>query len=262
MKNSLQNKTILVTKEMEGSSEFNSLLEKEGAEVINFQTIKIVPVKDYSSLDDTLRNFSDFDYLILSSVNACRYFYNRIKALSIRLDFSKIKVIATGEKTALQCEELDIPVDFIPEKYSAKGVISLLSEKEIKNKKVLIPNSVLSRDELKEGLENLGALVSSIQSYDVVQPDQEELDNEIKKIKGCTPDVFVFTSPSTFDNFLKIMDVEGEYFNHKTLCAIGPTTAMAIKQKGLNVDIVPKKFTLTQLAYEIINNFNDQSTAS
>jgi uroporphyrinogen-III synthase len=260
--NLLTNKFILVTKETENSSEFAGLLEGEGGEVINFPTIKIIPVKDYSNLDDTFRNFSQFDYLILSSTNACKYFQSRMKSLNINLDFSKVKVITTGEKTALYCKELDIPVDYIPENYCANGIIKLLSEKEIKNKKILIPSSVIARDELKEGLENLGAEVHSIQSYDVIKPDEKDLANELKIIKERIPDIYVFTSPSTFNNFLKIMNISGEYFNNKTICAIGPTTATLIKQNGLNVDIIPKKFTLIHLAYEIINYFKEKETAS
>ncbi len=257
MGNSLKNKIILITKEKENSSEFVSILESEGAKVFSFPTIKVIPVKDYSDLDGTLKCFNDFDYLILTSVNACKYFYNRIKALNVGIDFNHVKVIATGKKTALRCRELGIPVDNMPDNFSAKGIISLLAEKEIKNKKVLIPSSVIARDELREGLENLGANVYAIQSYDVIQPNEKEFESEIKILKEKIPDIFVFTSPSTFDNFQKIMNITDEYFNNKTLCAIGPTTATAIKQKGLNVDIVPTEFTLTQLAYEIINYFRE-----
>jgi len=253
--NSLRNKTILITKSEAECKKNLDPLKNEDAELIFCPTIKILPATNSPELDDALRMFNQFDYLVLTSANAVEVFFDI--ATKKRLNLSKIKVATVGKSTADECESVGIRVDILPDEFSSKGLIEKFSEFDLVGKKIFIPGSSLSGGDLNLGLSELGAQVYSVPVYDVVANDLINLKNEHKKIQKKHPNVFVFTSPSSFNNFLKIMSVtdSDKYFGTSTICAIGTTTENAIREKGLAVHIVPKTFSLQGISEAIIKYF-------
>lgn len=258
--NLLINKKILVTK-AENESELSLLrLVNEGAEVIYFPTIKIIPSIESDEVKDVFFKSYNFDYIIFTSANAAEIFAQAENLY--KPDFSKTKIAVVGKSTAEKCSKFGIYVHMIPEEYSAKGLLKKFSELNITGKKFLIPCSSLSRDELSNGLIEQGADVSTIKIYDVVQNDLNDLKSEYETITTSKPDVFVFTSPSSFSNFLTMMNIENasSYFEKSLICAIGTTTESAIRKTGLVVHIVPETFSLQGVSEAIIKYF--QATAN
>lgn len=122
----------------------------------------------------------------------------------------------------------------------------------------MIPCSALARNELVVGLTELGAEVFAVPIYDVVENSIEDLQSEYDSIRNKKPDLFVFTSPSSFANFTKIINIVNvtEYFNNCTIAVIGTTTENAVKSYGLTVNIVPKVFSLQGISEAIIKYFS------
>ena len=100
-----------------------------------------------------------------------------------------------------------IKTDIVPEKFSAGGILNELARFNPAGKKILLPSSSLARDELKNGLISLGAEVSSIPVYNVILPLVKNLETIIKKLNKVKPDVFLFTSPSSFNNYLQLLNL-------------------------------------------------------
>ena len=71
----------------------------------------------------------------------------------------------------------------------------------------------------------------------------------IEQLNSRKPDVFIFTSPSTFENFLLIMNINNpvSYFKNYDVAAIGPTTKSAIENSKVKVSIMPDEFTIKGL---------------
>ncbi len=252
MNRKLENKTILITKAYSESKAEVELLRTNGAEVICFPTIKIVQ----NNLDEEkiarLSKWNSYDYLIFTSVNAVKYFRRFINSNKTK---HGLKIICTGTKTKEACERINISVDLVPEEFSAKGILKLLADSKIQNKKILVPCSAIARAELKGGLKQLGALVDFIPVYNVEVPPVEEYSTLFEKCRINKPHIFLFTSPSSFDNFLKIFEVKSkeEFFKNKLIASIGNTTAAAIESKELKVNILPSNFTLMDTVNEILN---------
>ena len=76
----------------------------------------------------------------------------------------------------------------------------------------------------------------------------------IEQLNSSKPDVFIFTSPSTFDNFLLIMNIDNpvSYFKNYNIAAIGPTTKSAIENNKVKVSIMPDEFTIKGLATKMV----------
>jgi len=235
-------KTILVTKgKKESEKHFVSLLS-EGVRILFFPTIKIQPVKDSLELKNSLAGIGKLDWLVFTSSNAVEAFCEAAQNINL----AKIRVACVGSETAGRCSEKNIKVDLIPKEFSAAGLIKEFSKIDLSGRKVLIPGSTLSRRELNIGLSVLGAEVFSVAVYNVVENDLTDLEDEYEQIKTKRPDVFVFTSPSSFRNYLSLLKIENavEYFDGAVICTIGTTTETAIRSFGINVNIVPELFSL------------------
>ena len=254
----LENKTILITRESYTDTGFSELLKEQGADIIHLPTIKIIPAADYSVFDKQIEEFNKFDYLIFSSSNAVKFFAERIADIKADCRYDNLKVIAVGTSTSRACKEFNIPVDILPDEFSAKGVFDKLKESDLIDKNILIPASVIGRHELKEKLEEYGANVFMTFVYDNIIPPLEEINENLEGVRNRKPDLFVFTSPSTFNNFVELLKIEnvGEYFEGTDIAAIGSVTAAAISEKGLKVSIIPDEFTMNSLTEKIVQYYN------
>ncbi|MCX7797606.1 MAG: uroporphyrinogen-III synthase [Melioribacter sp.] len=252
----LENVSVLVTKSEKEAKHSLSRLINEGADLIFFPTIKIKPIYTKDDFTDLIVEPHQFDYIIFTSANAVEVFSGIIS--EYKLDLSKTKIAVVGKVTAEECRSRGLYIHLIPEEYSAKGLIKKFSEIGIYNKKILIPGSALSREDLKIGLTELGAKVVSIPIYDVVTNDISELKNDYEKILAKKPNVFIFTSPSSFENYLKLLNINQPevYFEKTVVCAIGPTTEFEIESCNVKVNIVPKIYSLEGLADAILEYFN------
>jgi uroporphyrinogen-III synthase/AcrR family transcriptional regulator len=253
----LLNKTIVITRTVEQSKESSDVFLKLGANVIIFPTLDILPPGTWEEFDKIILNNEKIDFLIFTSSHAVRMFIKRCNELNIKPDWNETKVVAVGNKTADACRNNDISVDIIPAKFSGEGVITELSKFNLHGKIIFIPRSEIGREELPEGLKKLGAQIKTAPVYNVSTPTRERISEYIYRFKNSKPNLFIFTSPSTFENFMKILKIENPaaYFNGYDLAAIGPTTKTAIEQKGVNVSVMPEEYTINSLADAIVKYY-------
>ena len=254
----LKNKTIVVTRTVEQSKESASALTRFGANVIVFPTLEIVPPASWDGFDSLVSNQDKIDFIIFTSAHAVEMFHLRCSELNIDVNFGKIKVVAVGNKTSAICNRFNIPVNIIPEKFSAEGVIEKLSEFNLKDKIVFIPRSAIGREELPLGLKELGAVIKSVPVYNVSLPTKEHIKSNLEMLNKSNPDLFIFTSPSTFENFLQILNIVNPvgYFNNYDVAAIGPTTKATIENRRVKVNIMPDEYTTDGLIKKIIDYYN------
>lgn len=252
----LKESTVLVTKKSDEVKSSFKQIESLCRQIIFLPTIKIIPCLSVGNYDRIKNKFNEYDYLVFTSANAVNIFLN-IFNNSIN-DFEKIKIVAIGKSTSKVCKEKGLKVDIIPETFSANGLLNIFRKENIVNKNILIPGSSISKNELTIELKKLGANADFIPIYDV--QTNYDYKNEIEEVKNNTPDVFVFTSPSSFNNFLKLIDIKdaSEYFDGKTICAIGSTTASAITNNGLIVNVVPENFSIDHLIEALIKFYELQ----
>jgi len=254
----LKGKSIVITRTVEQSRESTSALTRLGAKVIVFPTLEIVPPSSWESFDNVALKPDKIDFVIFTSAHAVKMFNLRCEELDVDINFDKIKVVAVGNKTSAVCKKHGIPVHIIPDKFSAEGVVEKISKFNLKDKVVFIPRSAIGREELPRGLQDLGAVIKSVPVYNVSLPTKENIKKNIELLKSGNPDLYIFTSPSTFENFLLILDIKNaaEYFKSYDVAAIGPTTKAAIEKKKVTVNIMPDEYTIDGLIHKIISYYN------
>jgi uroporphyrinogen-III synthase len=257
----LKGKTIVLTRTVDQSKESAEVFIKLGADVIIFPTLDILPPHSWDEFDALMSERDKINFIIFTSSHSADMFLKRCADLNISFDFSGKKIVAVGNKTAYVCEKLGIPVHIIPKKFSGEGVVDELANYKIKNKIVFIPRSAIGRDDIPSGLEELGAILKTAPVYNIALPAPENSNRSLKKLQNNKPDIFIFTSPSTFKNFLEIVKPEDtvSYFKEYLIAAIGPTTKAAIESKDVKVDIIPDQFTIEGLSGAIVDFYKKKN---
>lgn len=256
--NYLKGKKILITKSAEDCGPAFSKLISMGAEIIYFPTIKIIPTYNSLDLTELILGAKHYDYVIFTSPNAVDVFARLVA--EYKPDFSRTKVAVVGSSTADVCREHGIYVHLIPQEFNSKGLLNKFSGTDIKDKKILLPLSLIAGTDLQNGLDELGAEVTRLNIYDTITNDEDNLQLELENILKNKPDLFVFTSPSSYSGFIKILKLEDyqKYFQGNIICAIGTTTEEAVRNSGVNVNIVPGNFSLHGIS-EAISTYYSRS---
>ena len=236
-------------------------LETYGAECLVFPTIKISTPDDWTDCDAALQNINQYDWIIFSSANGVRYFWNRARELNSKAYKNKIAVV--GKKTLRELESFGFKADLIPETFSAAGLIESFQNKNINGARILNPTSEIARDELKIGLEKLGAKINCVTVYKNECYLNSSVDLVLNAIKQNEIDAVLFFSPSAFNCFTQILGPKVcDNFKHKkgVVAAIGSTTAEAIKQGGFNVDIIPEKGLQEDMVKALVDYFGNRNS--
>ena len=242
-------KRVLVTRARAQASEFADLLEANGAEVIQFPTIKIQPIEnvDIPSLDK-------YDWVIFTSVNAVEIFYERLRenGKDVRM-FGGTKICAVGPKTVEALNYIGIQPDFVPT-YSRGSTIAAEME-NVSGKKILLPRAKIATADLPNGLREKGAaVVDDISVYDTLKVTSKDPNTiEADLLKGKI-DIVTFTSSSTVTNFLEMFPahIPETLLTDVQVAVIGPETQKTAIEHGIQVDVVAKKATIESLVEAII----------
>ena len=250
----LFSKRILVTRPKDQSEHFVSSLESEGAHVITYPTIEIIPPGSFIALDRAIKNIRQYDWIVFTSVNGVTYFLERLKKKGKDLrELYGVKVAAIGEKTSESLELSGIAVEVVPRDFRAEGLIEIFSGMNVEGSKFLIPRAKYARSVLPDALRRMGAHVDVASSYETVQPPGQDVKMIKKLIKDGDIDVLTFTSSSTVRNFFEQV---GKIPKDTVIACIGPITAGTVGEFGYDTEIMPDKYTVEALSQAISDYFS------
>lgn len=250
-------KRVIVTRSREQASDFSALLEKYGAEPIEFPTIETVAPKDWKEIDRAIKNLPKYDWAIFTSVNGVKYFVERLKkhGKDIR-ELKGINICAIGPATAKAIEDLGIRVDLVPKEYRAEAIIEGLGKNKIKGRRFLLPRALKAREVLPEEIKRLGGKVDVVSAYRTIKP-KEKTDDIRKMFQEKKFDVVTFTSSSTVENFVSMFK-KGEIaglLQDVAVASIGPITRDTASTLGIKTNIMPEKYTIPALTEAIVQYF-------
>ncbi|HXI55100.1 MAG TPA: uroporphyrinogen-III synthase [Polyangia bacterium] len=221
---------ILVTRPADQIPPFAAALEAAGAEAIAYPTIAVEPPPSWEALDGALKKIAAYQWVIFTSPSAVRFTLARAAATGAAAPaLTGLKVAAVGAQTARALAAAGIAVDVVPDSdQRQEGLLAALTALP-PGTRVLFPQAVGGRDLLAQRLTEQGCLV------DVVPVSR----TTSLPLAGTPPpfDLAVFASPSAFRAFV---DGHGlAPLGGRLIAAIGPTTAAAIVDAGVTVDVVP-----------------------
>jgi len=223
-------KTIVVTRAREQASGLVDSLINEGAEPIEFPTIRISEPRDnYSSLDAAIASLSTFEWIVFTSVNAVNAVIKRLK-ISGRdaRAFAGLKIAAVGPATAQALAAYGLSADFLPTKFVGHEVATEFPGDQT-GQRILIPRAKEGNDELPEKLTERGAIVTLATAYET-EIDTAMAPLVLEKLQVGEVDVVTFTSSSTVKNFHLALGPDIAAMNKVLIACIGPSTAQTARE--------------------------------
>jgi uroporphyrinogen-III synthase len=247
----LTGKKVVVTRSREQSEELVSMLEELGAKVMAFPTIDIVACDS----GDPKYPLPKYDWLILTSPNAARMFFSQLAARGLGAgDLKSLKVAVVGPGTAEVVRDEGLHVDLMPGKHLADQLFEALlaCDPMFEGKRVLLPRSDIAHRFLPDQLAEHGADVTEWVVYRTARPHVSE--DKVQALVHFAPDVVMFTSSSTVDNFCAIAGPArlDALRKHTVFASIGPVTTETAREHGLNITIEPEVHDIPGLVETLV----------
>ena len=221
-------KSILVSqpKPNDENSPYFKLADKYGIKVDFRQFIQVdpVPVKEFRKQKIDILNHTA---VIFTSRNAVDHFFDICKELKIEMP-ADMKYFCISEQTANYLQKYIVirKRKIFTGHRTAGDLIEIL--KKHKNEKYLFPCSDIRKDDIPEFMQKNGFNYSEAIIYRTVASDLSDLENVYY-------DILAFFSPSGIHSlFVNFPDFKQ---NNTRIAAFGPTTAKAVRDAGLELDI-------------------------
>ncbi len=256
-------KRIVVTRSREQAAELVDMLEERGAEAIQAPTIRIAPPEDMEALDRACADAGAYDWIVFTSANAVDAFMRRVLANGDIRDLKGVRLCAIGPSTAQCLSRYGIRVDLTPGEARSEAVIDALkAAATVKGARFLLPRSDIGREVLADQLRDAGAEVSAVAAYRTLPGGSErDADQDIyRMLLDGRIDAVTFTSASTVKNFAKILGEEqaADLLRTTVVASIGPVTAEAAQQLGIQTTVMPERYTIPDLVDALVEHFGSQ----
>jgi len=240
---------VLVTRAREQASALSERLRELGAEPLEYPAIEIAPPKDFGPLDEAIARLSVYDWLILTSTNGVRAFVDRMSEKGTDIQaLGRLKIAAIGPATAQALAGHGLRVDYVPEVYTTKEIAAGL--RDISGQRVLLPRAERAPKQLAQALRGKGAVVDEVVAYRTLAVDAAD---ELKALLDDGQiDIVTFTSSSTVENLVRMLDGDVERLRGPLVACIGPVTARTAKRLGIGVDVVAREHTIAGLVEAIV----------
>ncbi|MEQ1574409.1 MAG: uroporphyrinogen-III C-methyltransferase [Vicinamibacterales bacterium] len=252
---------VLVTRPRDQAADLVDRLAALGADAVEAPMIRIVPPEDPEPLLRAAAEPDAFDWIVFSSANGVDAFMAALVHgdRDIRaLKGPRLCTVGTG--TAERLARYGIKVDLVPEEFRAEAVVAALATQGLlAAARVLLPRADIGRDVIADELRGRGAIVTEVIAYRTV-PDEARRDED-PDVYGMllerTIDVVTFTSASAVRNFAAIYgaDQASDLLKNTAVATIGPVTAEAVTELGIQVTIQPGVYTIPALVDAIAAHF-------
>lgn len=256
-------KLVAITRPENRSKNAKQFIEEYGGETYIVPTLELT-LMNTDSLKELMDMARQLDWLIFTSVTSIESIFKFYPNFLDKLN-PNCKIAAIGHKTAELAIKKELPMDLVPDDYTAEGLLEEFEKINLNNKIIGVPRTFSARTILPEGLEEMGGEVILAESYKSTIPqDTSKIKELIKRIINEEIDGITFTSPLTVKNlFITTKNKEEEIELAKKLSdftltvSIGPITGKILDEYNVKY-IMPKRYTVKDMIDLMFKTFNDE----
>jgi uroporphyrinogen-III synthase len=116
---------------------------------------------------------------------------------------------------------------------------------------VLLPRAKAAREVLPDGLRRLGAHVDELPLY-VSQVPREPQGDGLRRLRDGEIDIATFASSSSVRNLIEMLGGDASPLRRVLIAAIGPVTAAAVRDAGLEVGVMAEEYSIEGLVRVLV----------
>jgi uroporphyrinogen-III synthase len=219
----LSGRTVVIARAAEQAGRLRTLLEAEGAVVVEVPTIAVVPpAGGDGTLREALRDL--WDWVVVTSPNGAE---RAVAAAGGRAAALALRWAVVGPGTADALAALGIRAALVPDRFVAEGLVEAFPDPPAGGR-VLLAQAEAARPVLADGLRDRGWDVSTVVAYRTVPVTPPP---ELVRAAAAA-DAIAFTSGSTVDGYVR---AAGAGALPRVIVAIGPLTSAAVAAHGVAV---------------------------
>ena len=257
--NALTGRRIVVTRAREQSPELAGRLAALGAEVLELPLITISKAIDKHTLVDVLTEFGSYDWVVFTSANGVRYFFEEFRRIydDIR-SLGLLRFAAVGDTTAKAIAEHWIKVECQPKVATGEALADeLIATGSLDSAKILVVTGNQNREELVRKLEEARAIVDRLQVYQTEKMDLAA-DPVAADFRAKGADAILFASSSAVQSFVDQATAlkPGKGARRPLAGSIGPQTSETMRKHGMPVDFEAKTPSLEALVAALVQKLN------
>jgi uroporphyrinogen-III synthase len=255
MKTPLKNKLFISTRPKEQAGELKLLLEEAGAEIMDMPLIDIRRAEPTPKENDILDAPEQFQWLILTSSNGIRYFFQLLEERGVSKLPENLQIAVIGRKTEKVLALFGYSAAFVNPGNTAEDFVAAFLPK-IKNEshrpRILLALGNLARTVIQDELSRFAECLR-VNVYETVFPDWMD-EKIVQRIRNNHYEMLIFTSPSAIQNFMKrVNNIPAE--NLRAAC-IGEITASEARKQGLQPLVVSKDASAQGIVDSIIQYYS------
>jgi uroporphyrinogen III methyltransferase/synthase len=223
---------VLILRAADQSAELVVRLAAAGAEPVVVPLLAFAPSSQPDVLRDALARAPVCDWLVFTSANAVRFSLPWLPALRAG---ERPRIACIGRATAAAAARAGLAVQPLPEGPTGPTALveTLARHGSLEGAEILLPRAAVATADLPEALRARGARVHCVEAYRNIEPPGAGM--TLRAAMREQLDAVVFTSPSTVGRLFAILG-ERELHDLAKRCgliSIGPTTAAALRERGL-----------------------------
>jgi uroporphyrinogen III methyltransferase/synthase len=233
---------VLVTRPAHQAAELTEPFAELGAEVLLQPAIEIRPLRNTDTSDCLLDCLGKFDWLVFSSTNGVRHFFERLTHIFFERDLralGQIKIAAIGPGTADELARYHLKADLIPAAFRAESLAQAL-QGGAAGKRFLLVRASRGREVLAEELTKAGGIVEQTvvyESVDVEQPDPAIAE----QLAAGRIDWTTVTSSAIARSLVRLF---GGSLRNTRLASISPITSATLRELGYEPAVEAKAYTM------------------
>jgi uroporphyrinogen III methyltransferase/synthase len=235
-------KRVLVTRAATQAGAFARALAARGAEPILAPVIAIEPPDDPAAAHRSIDELASYAWVVFTSANGVDSFFERLGSLDADARYlGGVKVAAIGAKTAQRLQHFGVRSDVMPAEFVSEEIARALIEAARPGDRVLVYRAQEARDILPQMLADAGLEPAVVAAYRTVTVRVPDFDERIARAG-----VLTFTSASTVRGYAEQFETSAHAAaaaRGKLVACIGPITADAARDAGLEPAVVSQEFT-------------------
>ncbi|MGQ0703120.1 MAG: uroporphyrinogen-III synthase [Gemmatimonadales bacterium] len=225
---------VAITRDEPRSGPLSLALGRHGLEPVACSVITHLPPRDPLPLCRAAARLAEFDWVVVSSARAVLALA-RASALEALREPPRWAVVGPATEAALARH--GVSAALTPRDAGAEALLAALLEAEAwSGRKVLMPRAAGGRRSVAAGLRARGASVTEVIGYRTVARPRRAV---AAAWRAARPQGVVVASPSAVTALLRAIS-PAELGRLPAVVAIGPTTAAALRERGLGCSVAPR----------------------